>query len=193
MADEQTSLLIEQREAMKSLWIALAISEEPPRPLQFVVWLCDYGCESLAAALQVTCRWLNRQPDPVSVSMERLIKYTSKVMSNAKADGMTEGEREKEISEMRSLLGKVGARIRWQNAKKQISHDLLSVSHALPSFVTRGSGSVSVSGSHSDSVSDSAAKSSENEQPQKQQQDRTDGTAFDSTPTPKPAKRLRTV
>jgi hypothetical protein len=127
------SELTRHREEMKNLWLSLAISEETPSSLQFAVWLGDYGFDSLQAALVITQRWVNKQGDPSSVSLQRLVKYTSKVMSNARIDGMSEEESQQKLSTMRSLVGKVGARVRWQNAKKQVCHDLLSACHALPS------------------------------------------------------------
>ena len=102
---------LEQEQAkLEKTWQFLRIPFEYPKN-QIPLWQLDYGTVAILSAFKVLAKKADTVTDPV--------KYLGGTLRNAKRQNMTPEEREKEISQMRSAVGKLGAA---KAHKKDISY-----------------------------------------------------------------------
>jgi hypothetical protein len=91
--------LTQDKAALRETWSFLELSGEYPTK-QIPLWLLEYGRENIESAFKVLKAKEDKIADPIA--------YLATILRNAKKRNMTPEERATEISQMRSVIGKVG-------------------------------------------------------------------------------------
>lgn len=88
------------REQLKMVWSVLKLPGEMPED-DVTIWLLDYSREMIESGFKTLKKKIHKVTDRVA--------YLGTCLRNAKKQNMTPEERDKEISQMRSVIGKLGA------------------------------------------------------------------------------------
>jgi len=115
--------LTAQKEELKATWDFLDLPFEYPQK-QIPLWLLDYGKDMIESAF----RTLKQKEDKIT----NPAAYLATMLRNAKKRDMTPEERAQEISQMRSLVGKIGAAKSHEKEVSYIKDEFAKVCSDLP-------------------------------------------------------------
>jgi hypothetical protein len=113
----------EDKLELKAAWEGLEIPFEYPTK-QIPLWLLDYGKEMIISGFKTLKKKAEKISDPEA--------YLGTILRNAKRQNMTPEERQTEISQMRSAVGKLGAAKRHEKEVEQIKQEFAQVCQDLP-------------------------------------------------------------
>lgn len=122
MSTDYKKLTVEKAE-LKEAWDFLALPWEYPDK-QIPLWLLDYGKEMIEGGFKTLAKKIDKVIDPVA--------YLATILRNAKRRNMTPQQREEEISQMRSMVGKLGAAKRHEKEISQIKDEFAKACDDLP-------------------------------------------------------------
>jgi hypothetical protein len=111
------------RERLKMVWNILKLPGDMPED-DVTIWLLDYSKEDIESGFKTLKKKMHKVADPVA--------YLGTCLRNAKKRNMTPEERAAEISQMRSVIGKIGATKRHEKEISQIKNEFAEVCLDLP-------------------------------------------------------------
>lgn len=110
------------REQLKTVWQYLQLPGEMPDDVS--IWLLDYGKAAIESGFKTLRKKIKKVGDPTA--------YLATILRNAKKQNMTTEERELEISQMRSVIGKLGAAKRHEKEISYLKKEFAEVCLPLP-------------------------------------------------------------
>lgn len=115
--------LAEQKAELKAAWEFLELPDEYPEK-QIPLWLLDYGKEMIESAFKILAKKADTVQDAVA--------YLATILRTAKEREMTPEQRETEISQMRAMVGKLGAAKRHKKEVRYLKDEFAKVCEDLP-------------------------------------------------------------